>query len=248
MSDLRPLLAGALAGGLTFLGLELIAGGAPSAADGRGTEGPVAAALRPAGAVGDDDRDDATAVELAMRVASLQAQVEELRSQLGRVDVRSALAAPPSESDLELAASIDDLDTEESRQLVLQVLEDERQREAEEREAAMIERSLDRAASLADRLAEELGLSGADRDTLAEILTDEAQARASVFDDLGDVDWGNGDSRDELRSRLQELRETTYGTVELRLGTDVADAWRESGGRGGRGGFGGFGGGGRRGD
>ena len=74
---------------------------------------------------------------------------------------------------------------------------------------------------------------------MAEILTDEATARDAMFDELGEVDWGSRDSRDQMRDRMGELRDATRSEIEMRLGSEVAEAWGDRGGRGRSGGFGG---------
>ncbi|QDU68900.1 hypothetical protein [Engelhardtia mirabilis] len=245
MSDLKPILAGAFAGGITFLALEFAVGGA-NASSSTGVAQDTALPRVASAAINEGDMDalEADNVELAMSVASLQAQVDRLRQEFASIESRRPVGLTPvalADSEMELAsAKAVDLGTE-GKELVLQVLEEQRLQEEADREAERYERTLDRAASTADRLAEELGLSGADRDTLATILTDEAELRMSVMEEMGEVDWADSEARDTMRDRMGEVRETTRSAIELRLGAGVSEAWMNQGGRGGFGGFGGGG-------
>jgi hypothetical protein len=247
-------LAGAAAGALTFLGLHLLVPGQATDTD-RSAGAELAEAFpRPSSTVAtpaDDERVGALETDVALRIASLQAQIQQLERRLDEGSARTPVAAAEAEAlaeELVLGSDLAALGTpDQQRALVLQVLADERDRQERERETERQERELARSEERADRVAEALDLSAAQRDALAAVYRTESESRAAMMDRLRDIDPADRGARDTLRDDFRGLRDATRGEIELRLGVDTARRIQEYDEQNDRG-FGGFGGFGDRGD
>ena len=171
------------------------------------------------------------AAEADMRIAALEQRIEELERRLA--SQRTALITPgPAEE----ATSIDPSDPL-ARQLVLDVMAAEEERERQEREARREAQQLEQINRQADRIAERVGLAEQQRSELVEVLL--------AVDDQRDA------AREQMREGgFEGARETfraieEYKDAELvrRFGEEVAkqideaEDNRRGGGRGGRGGF-----------
>ncbi|MEO0652327.1 MAG: hypothetical protein AAFZ65_16765 [Planctomycetota bacterium] len=239
-------IAGALAGLVAFFVLQ--ATGPDSATGGEQGLQPAAAPLSASVGTGADAGAEAGNPALTMRLATLTDEVERLGDRLLALESRRQVADPSPALEARDGDTLVAATPTAQRTLVLDLLEEERAREEEEQRANRSARELAQAEDRADRIAEELELSGAERDTLATILSDEAEARLELVETLRDLDPGDRDARQAMVEQFGTLREATAGEIELRLGLERAEQIEARGNdRRGPGGFGGGGFGRRRG-
>ncbi|MHC4261810.1 MAG: hypothetical protein ACYSWX_04760 [Planctomycetota bacterium] len=220
MLKLAPIASGAVAGILTSALMFGLNGGAtPKPSDER-PRGAVTSgdstSVSAASATGEEIPDE----QLRARVALMSEELEALRSRLELVETeRQAVAMSDVSTDGTPLDSLASVAPEEQRQLVLDVLEQQRLEEEAERRQEREEREQARAQDKADRIAEALGLTSVERDTLAGIYAEEGVRRGEIFETMRDA--GPGD-RDAIRDSFDSLREWTEGELELQLGADLA--------------------------
>lgn len=236
MSRIESAVSGALAGGLAFAVLQI----ASPTPDAPTAELRDASGVAPAAAAPEKVETDDGTTELRMRLSVLEERVGQLGMDLaGAAVAREAVAAVEAPDEVIPAGSA--APTEQQRQLVLNVLEEQRLAEARERQEERVAREEARALSRAERAAEELGLSSGELDSLARIWTEEGVARMELFESMRDMPPGN-DVRDMIRDEMQALRDAADEQIVLSLGSEKAAALEEfeSSNRGG-GRFGNFG-------
>ena len=176
-------------------------------------------------------------------VTMLSTQVAQAREAASRAPVATAAEATPQEA-TELRSTIPLDAASIERDFVLRVVEEERQRQEDERAAERRQREQERIEERAERIAAELGLAPADQTRLAKMMTDASAKRSELFTAMREEGF-DGD-RETVRAAFTELQESY--TKELNaafgetLGAQIAEQANLGGGR--RGGFS-FGGGGR---
>jgi hypothetical protein len=190
---------------------------------------------------------------LRAEIAMLSGRLAKVQDELGRLR-DAADRTPVQPAQLEGAGVAAKVEVPPiQRQAVLQILEEERQREEDEREAQRQERELRAIENRAGRVAKELGMSPADERRLVELMVIETQKRDELISQVRD----GGFDRDTMRQSMQELQR--WRTDELaksfgpslaqqigELGADWGGGGRRRGGNFGLGG--GPGGGGGQGD
>jgi hypothetical protein len=190
---------------------------------------------------------------LRAEIAMLSGRLAKVQDELGRLrDAADRTPVQPASLESSGAAAKVEIPPIQ-RQAVLQILEEERQREEDEREAQRQERELRAIENRAGRVAKELGMSPADERRLVELMVIETQKRDELISQVRD----GGFDRDTMRQSMQELQR--WRTDELaksfgpslaqqigELGADWGGGGRRRGGNFGLGG--GPGGGGGQGD
>jgi hypothetical protein len=148
--------------------------------------------------------------ELTSMVASLTSEVRTLRDSASR---EPALAATDPAASAQVSAS------PVQREAVLKILEEERDREAKEREAARLEREKEQAKARAARVAKELSLNAADEARLAELMVTSNVKRQELFDKVRD----DGFDRDAMRTSFEELRKWQTDQLTTAFGPGLAE-------------------------
>lgn len=166
-------------------------------------------------------------------IANLQREVDELRAELARREApaEGLTAAGVAPLSVEALAEL-------KRDAVVQIMEEERQRETQKREDERKAREQEMFNRLAERAAKDLGLSPADQQRLSEFMTVASTKSSEIFRTAREAGGPEG-----MRTAFEEFR--TWRDTELKstfgdnLGQQLIDYQREQM----RGGFGGFGGG-----
>jgi len=168
-----------------------------------------------------------------VEIASLRAEVDELRSELAslRADRESAVIEEP----VAVAAVTANAPSEN---MILDVLQRKEEREEEERRVEREQREQDSLDRRIERIAEKLSLSAADQTTLAQIYTEERAKQTEMWTMMRE---GSMD-RETIRESMTEVRDWRTEQLTLSFGEDLATQIGEESG-GGRGGWGDFGGG-----
>jgi hypothetical protein len=185
------------------------------------------------------------------QIDALTSEVARLRADLLAIKegrVRESAIPEDARQSAELAAS-DEAFLANHRGAILRVLADERAAAAKQAEDERRQRDLDAAAQRAERMAKELGMTTAQRDSLADIYFTEREKREEFMKGLreGTVP----EDREQMRQTFQQYRDWRTNEMNTRLGAELAtrvtelEGERGMGGFGMRGEFGGGGGGGR---
>jgi hypothetical protein len=168
----------------------------------RATEHAAAAAIETSARVtdvsNDELRDQITV--LAHEIDELRDQLDGLRSGMARQETPSAVEHKPINA--EQLASV-------QRDAVVQIMQEERDKEAAKREEERKQREQQAIADRSARIAKELGLGAADERKLTEFLTVASAKRDEMFRGVRD---GNFD-RDAMRKNFDDMR--TWAETEL---------------------------------
>jgi len=181
------------------------------------------------------DADAATLAQLNRRIDLLETEVASLRNDRAR-------QAVPMQLDVAKNAPTPEAVAEFQREAIMQVLEEQRQAEADKREQERKERQLKTAQEMAARAAKELGLGAADETRLADFIVVAGDKRDEMFKSVRD---GGGFDRDTMRQNFDDYRTWAEGELTRQFGASVGgqilEYQRKQ--RDSFGGFGGFGGG-----
>lgn len=148
--------------------------------------------------------------EMSNEIATLTAQMRELRDAQNR---EPALAA----NDLSATAAASA--TPVQREAVLKILEEERDRQAKEREATRLEREKEVAKTRAARVAKELSMAPADEARLAELMVQSNAKRQELFDKVRE----DGFDRENMRTSFEELRKWQTDQLSGAFGPALAE-------------------------
>ncbi|MEM7310623.1 MAG: hypothetical protein AAF682_28365 [Planctomycetota bacterium] len=170
--------------------------------------------------------------EEAERVQMLEARVAELERRLA--SSRREVEVP--EAGVDIAAAPIDSNDPAARQLVLDVMAQEEERERAEREARRAEQRLEQMNERADRIAEKVGLAEGERGELVEVLLAVDEQRDAARDTMRESGF------DGARDSFRAIDDYKAEELTRRFGADLATAIEEADsrrgrGRGGRGGF-----------
>lgn len=207
------------------------------------------AAASPEAARGDDgtlaaDTALARLDKVTQRLSVLETQVQDLTTSR-----RAAVASEDTMRDARAAAEALPDENSEARDLILSVLQDKEEADRQAREQERLQRTQDRMLQRADDVAQQLGLSRSERDTVASLLTEESTRRSALFDQMRNG-TGLPPDRDTIRQEMQAISEWKTSELSSRFGSDLGakiDDMTQDRGFGGRGRFGGGGGRGGRG-
>ena len=159
--------------------------------------------------------------EIAMlsgRMAKLQDEVGRLRDDAARTPVQAThLGGAGTAAKVEVPPI--------QRQAVLQILEEERQRQEDEREAQRKERELRAIENRAGRVAKELGMSPADERRLVELMLIETEKRDALITQVRE----GGFDRDTMRQSMQELQRWRQDELGKSFGPSLAEQIGEMG-------------------
>jgi hypothetical protein len=200
----------------------------------------------------------AEVVALTERVGELERLIVGLRAEVARLSEdrqRTAVASPAGSESLEPAPVEGGAFTATQRQAIVEVIEADRIRREEEREAEEARRAEQRILDRAAAVARELGLGVADEKRLGDLMIAGAAKRDELFQAMREGDFGE-DARTRMRESFTALRDSYQADLNSAFGADLAKQILErtdlGGGRrggdfmGGGPGFGGDGGGRRR--
>ncbi len=241
MKNIFPIIVVAiLASILTAAGHELLQGGDSSDSNGTivspGDENALVGEVGSYSTLGsemvDASASDPLLQDLAMRIADLENVVAALGNDRGVVMTKE---------------EAEELASPEAREFVLDVLAQKEEQERLDREAERQQRNEERLLREADRIAEAVGLAGADKDILFGVLLEESARRETMMEMMREDGFGG---RDEMREQMRLVNEWKEQELAAKLGGNVATQitdWQSENSRG-RGNFGGrMGGGGGRG-
>lgn len=177
------------------------------------------------------------------QIDALSAEVARLRAELASIkEGRVRESALPEEVRKSSAAVASDEEfVATHRNAILRVLADERADAARKADEERKQKDQEAAQQRAERVAKELGLNTAQRNSLADIYVAERQKREEFMKAFRE---GNvPDDREQMRANFQQYRDWRTNELNTRLGADVATRVTEYEGDRGMGfGGGGFGG------
>lgn len=183
------------------------------------------------------------------QIEKLEAEVARLRADLLAVKegrVRESAIPADTRATAAIAASDEEF-LANHRSAILRVLADERADAAKKAEEERRQRDMEAATQRADRIAKELGMTTAQRDSLADIYFTERGKRDEFMKGLREGTIP--EDREQMRQTFQQYRDWRTNELNTRLGADLAARVTEAEGDRGMGGFGmrgEFGGGGGR--
>ncbi len=152
------------------------------------------------------------------RLAELEARIAILESELSSVSRRTRVDEP---LEAPLSALDPAADTDGTRDLVLQVIEEERRARERREEELRATRLEERLREQAARAAEELGLSPSEEGALLSVIREESTRREDLFRTLRESEFDPA-LRESVRSGMEALQ--TWKTLELekRFGVELA--------------------------
>ncbi|MFT5462271.1 MAG: hypothetical protein ACI8QS_001147, partial [Planctomycetota bacterium] len=168
-------------------------------------------------------------------IQDLRMEVATLRSEIESRDARQPMTSPmeATEGQAALAALTPD---EQSRSLILSVMEQKEEDEQRARAEERAQRDAERRLAKADEIAKELGLNRADRDALLTVMTETDARRGLIFTDMRENGFGD---RQSMLDGMQELQDWRNEELNSRFGEDLGGQINDldsGGGRGFRGG------------
>ncbi|HVS12189.1 MAG TPA: hypothetical protein VMS76_20170 [Planctomycetota bacterium] len=162
---------------------------------------------------------------LRAEIAMLSGRLAKVQDELGRLR-DAAERTPVQPASLEGSGAAAKVEVPPiQRQAVLQILEEERQREEDEREAQRKERELRAIENRAGRVARELGMSPADERRLVELMVIETQRRDELIAQVRD----GGFDRETMRQSMQELQRWRSDELAKSFGPSLAQQIGEQG-------------------